>query len=226
MQARSTSYASSGSVAPVYARGYHVPIWSRFGEGRAKSLAPGRARGGRRSRFSCGLLWGFRGQLSPFFSVGDYVVGLVKLDPPLFLIGLGIALLLAAASLSLPALALGARAGHLTKTALLSGPGFCAFVFFLLVSLGGNVAFVLFALVALVATSVIGSLVAIREEGPFTVRLGRATVIAAVAIYCASLLTWLVYGGREGLLYSLAPVIVASSSWPVGPAIVASPRPD
>jgi hypothetical protein len=105
--------------------------------------------------------------------VGDYVVGLVKLDPPLFLIGLGIALLLAAASLSLPALALGARAGHQTKTALLSGPGFCAFGFFLLVSLGGNVAFVLFALVALVATSVIGSLVAIREEGPFTVRLGR-----------------------------------------------------
>jgi hypothetical protein len=161
-----------------------------------------------------------------FFTVGEYVVGLGKLDPPIFLIGLGTALLLAAASLSLPALALGARGGHLTKTALLSGLGYCAFVFFLLVSLGGNVAFVMFALMALVATSVIGTLAAIREEGPLTVRLGRATVIASVAIYCASLLTWLVYGGREGLLYSLAPVIVASSSWPVLPAIVASLRPD
>ena len=161
-----------------------------------------------------------------FFTVGEYVVGLGKLDLPIFLIGLGTALLLAAASLSLPALALGARGGHLTRTALLSGLGFCVFVFFLLVSLGGNVAFVLFALMALVATSVIGTLAAIREEGPLTVRLGRATVIAAVAIYCASLLTWLVYGGREGLLYSLAPVIVASSSWPVLPAITASLRSD
>ena len=160
-----------------------------------------------------------------FFTVGEYVVGLGKLAPPIFLIGLVTAVLLAAASLSLPALALGARGGHLTKTALLSGLGFCAFVFFLLVSLGGNVAFVLFALMALVATSVIGTLAAIREEGPLTVRLGRATVIAAVAIYCASLLAiWLVRGG-EGWLYSLVPVIVASTSWLVLPAIVAALRP-
>jgi hypothetical protein len=123
-----------------------------------------------------------------FVGPGGYMVWLGRLNLPLFLFGVVIALLLALASLSLPALALGARGGRLTKTAMLSGLGFCAFVFFLLVSLGGNVAFVLFALMALVATSVIETLTAIREEGPLTVPLGRATVIAAVAIYCASLL--------------------------------------
>jgi hypothetical protein len=50
-------------------------------------------------------------------------------------------------------------------------------------------------------------------------------MIAAVAIYFASLLAlWLVYG-KDSLLYYLAPVIVASTSWVVVPAIVASLRP-
>jgi hypothetical protein len=71
-----------------------------------------------------------------FISLGDYVVRLGRLDPPLFLFGVGVALLLAWASLSLPALALGGRGGHVTKTALLSGLGFCALVFLPLVSLG------------------------------------------------------------------------------------------
>ena len=54
--------------------------------------------------------------------------------------------------------------------------------------------------------------------------LGRATMIAAVPIYCASLLAiWLVHG-KANLLYYLAPVILASSSWLVVPAIVASLR--
>ena len=55
-------------------------------------------------------------------------------------------------------------------------------------------------------------------------RLGRATVIAAVAIYCASSLVYWASYGEEGLPYFLAPLIVASSSWLVVPAIVASLR--
>jgi hypothetical protein len=54
-------------------------------------------------------------------------------------------------------------------------------------------------------------------------------VIAAVAIYCASLLAtllgiWFVHG-EEGWLYSLVPMILVASSWLVLPAIVASLRP-
>ena len=80
-----------------------------------------------------------------------------------------------------------------------------------------------YALLALVATPIVGSLVAVQQEGPLTVRLGRATVIAAVAIYCASFLTWWAYGADWP--YYLAPLIVASSSWAVLPAIVALLRP-
>ena len=85
-------------------------------------------------------------------------------------------------------------------------------------------------MMAIVATPVIGSLFAVREDYHYTVRLLRATVIGAVAIYCASLLAvllaiWLVRGG-EGWLYALlVPVIVASTSWLVLPAIVAALRP-
>jgi len=152
--------------------------------------------------------------------------GSSTLNPMLALLGIGFVLLLAAASLLLPALALGAKGGHLARSALLSGLGFCAFVFFLFVS-AGEVALVLFATAALVATPVIGSLVAVREEGLLAVRLGRASVIAAVAIYCASLLVaWSGYGDQEGLPYSYAPVIVASSSWLILPAMVALLHPD
>jgi hypothetical protein len=143
---------------------------------------------------------------------------------PFFWVGLVIILIVATASFSLPALALGARGGHATKTALLSALGFCAFVFFVFVSFE-NVTAVPFALMALVATPIVGSLVAVREEGPLTVRLGRAIVIAAVAMYCASLLAWWAYGAEDWPYY-LAPLIVASSSWAVVPAIVASLRPD
>jgi hypothetical protein len=144
---------------------------------------------------------------------------------PIFWVGLVGLIIVATASLSLPARALGVTKDHVTNTAVLSGLGFCAFVFFLIVSLGKPPAFG-FALLALVATPVIGSLVAIhQEEGHVTARLGRATMIAATAIYSASLLAlWLVYG-KDSLLYFLAPVIVASSSWAVVPAIVAALRP-
>jgi hypothetical protein len=115
---------------------------------------------------------------------------------PFLWVGLAIVLIVATVSFSLPALALGARGRHLTKTALLSGLGFCAFVFLSLVSLGGNAFAVPLASMALVATPVVGSLLAVREEGPLAVRLGRAAVVAAVvaamvaavAMYCASLL--------------------------------------
>ena len=80
-------------------------------------------------------------------------------------------------------------------------------------------------MMAIVATPLIGSLFAIREDYRHTGGLVRATVVAAVAIYCASLLAiWLVHG-VEGWLYYLVPVIVASTSWLVLPAIVAALRP-
>jgi hypothetical protein len=160
-----------------------------------------------------------------FVGPGGYMVWLGRLNLPLFLFGVVVALLLllALASLSLSARALGAGGGHLTKTTLLSGLGICAFVF---LSLGAyaNVALAAFALVALVATPVVGSLLAVREEGPLAVRLGRATVIAAVAIYCASLLAWWAYGAADWPYY-LAPWVVASLSWAVIPGIVALLRP-
>jgi hypothetical protein len=99
-----------------------------------------------------------------------------------------ILVIVAAAGLSLPARALDAKWDHVTNTALLSVLGICAFVFFVVVSLGNAFVGVPLALMAMVATPLIGSLFAIREDYHYTVGLLRATVIAAVAIYCASLL--------------------------------------
>jgi len=149
---------------------------------------------------------------------------------PIFWVGLVILISVAAAGLSLPARALGAKWDHVTNTALLSVLGFCGFVVFLVVSLVAPFVGVPLALMAIVATPVIGSLFAIREDYQYTVQLVRATGIAAVAIYCASLLATLlaIWLARveEGWSYSLVPVIVASSSWVVVPAIVAALRPD
>ena len=81
-------------------------------------------------------------------------------------------------------------------------------------------------MMAIVATPLVGSLFAIREDYRHTVGLVLATVIAAVAIYCASLLAfWWVYAQDSSLLYYLVPVIVASTSWVVVPAVVAALRP-
>jgi hypothetical protein len=148
----------------------------------------------------------------------------------IFWVGLVILMIVAAAGLSLPARALGAKWDHVTNTTLLSALGLCAFVVFVVVSLLNPFVGVPLALMAMVATPLIGSLFAIREDYHYTVGLVRATVIGAVAIYCASLLAallaiWLV-GGGEGWLYSpLVPVIVASTSWVVVPGIVAALRP-
>jgi hypothetical protein len=144
---------------------------------------------------------------------------------PIFWVGLVILIIVAAAGLSLPARALGAKMDHVTNTAVLSVLGICAFVVFVVVSLVNRLVGVPLALMAIVATPLIGSLFAIREDYHYTVGLVRATVIGAVGIYCASLLAiWLAHG-VEGWLYYLVPVIVASSSWVVVPAIVASLRP-
>ena len=145
---------------------------------------------------------------------------------PIFWMGLVILIIGAAAGLSLPARALGAGGGHLTKTTLLSGLGICAFVFFLFASLFDPYFGVPLVLMAIVATPLVGSLFAIREDYRHTVGLVLATVIAAVAIYCASLLAfWWVYAQDSSLLYYLVPVIVASTSWVVVPAVVAALRP-
>ena len=140
--------------------------------------------------------------------------------------GLVILIIVAASGLSLPARALGAKRDHVTNTAVLSGLGICAFVFFLFASLANPYVRVPLALMAIVATPLIGSLFAIREDYRYTGGLVRASVIGAVAIYCASLLAiWLGRGGEGWWLYYLMPVIVASTSWLVVPAIVAALRP-
>jgi hypothetical protein len=135
-----------------------------------------------------------------------------------------VTVILALPSFSLPPLALGARGDRALIIAVLYGLGFCAFAVFWIVSLPNNAITIVLALMALVATPVIGALVAVREEGPITPRLSRAIMIAAAAIYCASLLAYWAVHGEEGWLGSLAPVIVASSSWLVLPAIVVSLR--
>lgn len=148
-----------------------------------------------------------------------------------FWMGLVVLIIVAAAGLSLPARALGAKRDHVTNTAVLSGLGICAFVFFVVASLANSYFGVPLALMSILATPLVGSLFAIREDYRYTVGLVRATVIAAVAIYCASLLAallaiWMVRGGEGGLYALLVPVIVASTSWFVLPAVVAALRPD
>jgi hypothetical protein len=158
------------------------------------------------------------------------IMGSSSAPSPIFWMGLVILIIVAAAILSLPARALGAKWDHVTNTALLSGLGFCAFVVFLVVSFVAPIVGVPLALMALVATPLIGSLFAIREDYHYPVPPVRATMIAAVAIYCASLLAallaiWLVRGGEAWLYALLVPVIVASTSWVVVPGIVAALRP-
>jgi len=147
-------------------------------------------------------------------------------------IGLVTAVLFAGAGLSLPALALGSRWWDALKPAVLSLPVLGAFGFFFLLSLdsryGGFVAGAI-SLMALVGTSVVGSLVTLQEEEGHSVavRLGRVTVIAAVTIYCASLLAYSLYWlvpADFSLPRFLAPYVVAAISWLVLPAMVAKLR--
>ena len=151
---------------------------------------------------------------------------------PIFWVGLVILIIVAAAGLSLPARALGANWVHVTKTAVLSVLGFCAFMV-LAITTPFIPPEVPLTLMAMVATPLTGSLFAIREDYRYTVGLVEGpTLIGAVAIYCASLLATLVAmwlrSVEPGWLFLplVLPLIVASSSWVVLPAIVAALRPD
>lgn len=111
------------------------------------------------------------------------------------------------------------------KTTLLSSPVFGTFVFFSILSLDSRYGFVAAAisLLGLVGTSVVGSLDAVHEEEDHSVavRLSRVSVIAAVAIYCASLLAYWLEVFGESWSTILAALIVAASLWLVIPGLVA-----
>jgi hypothetical protein len=112
---------------------------------------------------------------------------------------------------------------------VLSSPVFGAVDFFLILSFVSSYGLVARAvsLMALVITSAVGSLVAGREEGGpslLEVRVGLVVVIAAGAIYSASLVAyWLVPEDPYWASF-LGPYVVAASSWPVLPAIVVGLR--
>ena len=162
-------------------------------------------------------------------SEGDLaIIPLYLRTQGVYWISLVTAVLFAGAGLSLPALALGARWEDALKPAVLSLPVLGAFGFFSLLSLDSRYGFVAGAisLMALVGTSVVGSLVAVQEEEGHSVaaRLGRVTVIVAGAIYCTSLLAyWLILGTVNPVFFFL-PYVVAAISWPVLPGIVAMLR--
>jgi hypothetical protein len=159
------------------------------------------------------------------------IIPLYLRSQALYWIGLLTAVLFAGAGLSLPALALGARWWDALKAAVLSLPVLGAFVFFFLLSLDSRYGFVAGAisLLALVGTSLTGSLVTLQEEEGHSVavRLGRVSVMAAVTIYCASLLAYSLYWlvpAEFSLSSFIAPYVVAAFSWPVLPGIVAMLR--
>jgi hypothetical protein len=114
---------------------------------------------------------------------------------------------------------------------VLSGLCFCAFVFVSFLSLvTASFLVPLISLMALVGTSVVGSLVAVQdEEDQIFFSMHRATLITALAIYCASLFAyWFVtdaFGLTTDYWSSLfAGMVVAAASWPVLPGIVAMLR--
>jgi len=161
------------------------------------------------------------------FSEGNLVIiPLYLRSQAVYWTGLVTAVLFAGAGLSLPALALGARWWDALKPAVLSLPVLGAFGFFFLLSLDeryGGFGAGAISLLALVGTSVVGSLVTLREEEGHSVavRLGRVTVIVAVAIYCTSLLAYWLILGTVNLVFSFFRML-----WPLfhGPYCRASWR--
>jgi hypothetical protein len=151
-------------------------------------------------------------------------------NPTFVVVRYSAAILFAGASLSLPPLALGARGRHALKTTVLSGLCFCAFVFVSFLSLvTASFLVPLISLMALVGTSAVGSLVAVREEGQVVAPTIRATLITALAIYCASLFTFWFVTEAFGLTSDywssrFAGMVVAGCSWPVLPGVVAMLR--
>jgi hypothetical protein len=163
------------------------------------------------------------------FAAGDFGWIGSSLAPTFLLFGLVTVMIFVGVALSLPALALGARGRHALTTTLLSTLVFSGCAIFSILSLDSSYGSLARAasLMALVITSAVGSLVGGREEGGrslLEVRVGLVTVIAAGAIYCASLVAhWLV--PEDNLWASfLAPYVAAASSWLVLPAIVAMLR--
>lgn len=147
--------------------------------------------------------------------------GPLSSKPALFWAGVVTVLLFAGVSLSLPPLALGARGGHALKTTLLSGLCFCAFVLFFwsLTTVSSEPR--LMALALLIATPAIGSLGAILVGGQIAARPLWLIIIAALAIYGASLFAyWSVFAWHA----FRAGMVVAAFSWPVLPGIVAMIR--
>jgi hypothetical protein len=150
-------------MAPFCARDYHVAylveLWG--GEVRSVWLRVALAAGaGLASLVVCsGVLVSIVWLL--FYSTSWSFMGSSSAPRPIFWVGLVILIIVAVAGPSLSARALGATKDHVTNTAVLSVIGFCAFVFFVYVSLGNLSAFAL-TLLALVATPFIGSLVAIH----------------------------------------------------------------
>ena len=149
--------------------------------------------------------------------------GPLSSEPALFWAGVVTVLLLAGASLSLPALALGARGGHALKTTLLSALCFYWFVLTFWFSVTTEPR--LIALAALIATPAIGSLGAILESGTIAVRPLWATLIAALTIYFASSIAFWAVPGEDWPAYR-AGLVMAAASWPVMPGIVALLRSD
>jgi hypothetical protein len=150
-----------------------------------------------------------------------------SLNPVFFWFGVVAAMILAGTGLSLPALALGARGRNALKPTVLSASVFGAFLFFFIMSLDSSYgSAAALSLLALVGGSVVDPLIAVREEESHSVavRLGRVSVVAAVAIYCASLLAYWLIPDTFAMGFFFLPYVVAATSWPVLPAIVAMLR--
>src|SRR5918992_6052252 len=125
-------------MAPFCARGYHVTYLVELWGGAVRriwlrvALAAG---AGLASLVICsGALVAI---VLLFSNTADVfvIMGSGSWPSPIFWVGLVILIIVAAAGLSLPARALGAKRNHVTNTALLSVLGFCAFVVFLVASL-------------------------------------------------------------------------------------------
>lgn len=138
---------------------------------------------------------------------------------------------LGAASLPLPARALGADWKRALISTVLYGLGFGAILFFVLWA--GLVLYTVFlirahllALAALVGTPALGSLVAVLGDERMVSRILPLTLVTALAMYGASLFAyWLSYETFSWTVQlNPIPLIVAALSWPVLPGVVAALR--
>jgi hypothetical protein len=216
-------------LAPTGARRYDVLYVVELGEEPcAKSLAPGSTCGGCRSRVSCGLLRGCSCYRSSPYCVDDLRCRRAFILRSRALLGRGsdgFAFRLGEPLAVAPRARCQRGTGSENHTAL--GPLFlwvCAYLFLVLDTVSPVPP--LMALAALIATPAIGSLGAILEGGMIAARPLRATLIAAVAIYCASCASLFAFWSVSGDDWHgvRAGMVVAAASWPVLPGIVAMLR--